>query len=197
MIGAYIIVMKQQDEKDQQMIDRVLRDGQQADYALLVDCYRARLFAFVATMVTCREDAEELAQDCFVKAYARLAQYDSQRSSFYTWLRCIAYRLCLDHIHRHPGVWFETDEQTLQAIPDDEADSVLDTDDDQRIRLLIEAIHRLPPTERLLVQQHYFEQQPLSVIAEVTDTDAGTLATRLHRIRKKLYQYIKTREHGK
>lgn len=189
--------MKQQDEKDQQIIDRVLHDGQQADYALLVDCYRAQLFAFVATMVTCREDAEELAQDCFVKAYARLAQYDSRRSSFYTWLRCIAYRLCLDHIHRHPGVWFETDEQTLQAIPDDEANSVLDTDDDKRIRLLIEAIHRLPPTERLLVQQHYFEQQPLTVIAEITDTDAGTLATRLHRIRKKLYQYIKTREHGK
>lgn len=197
LIGAYIIVMKQQDEKDQQIIDRVLRDGQQADYALLVDCYRARLFAFVATMVTCREDAEELAQDCFVKAFRQLSQYDARRSSFYTWLRCIAYRLCLDHIRRHPGVWFETDELTLQAIPDDEADSVLDTDDDQRIRLLIEAIHRLPPTERLLVQQHYFEQQPLSVIAEVTDTDAGTLATRLHRIRKKLYQYIKTREHGK
>ena len=197
LIDAYIIVMKQQDEKDQQIIDRVLHDGQQADYALLVDCYRARLFAFVATMVTCREDAEELAQDCFVKAYTQLAQYDSQRSSFYTWLRSIAYRLCLDHIRRHPGVWFETDEQTLQAIPDDEADSVLDTDDDQRIRLLIEAIHRLPPTERLLIQQHYFEQQPLTVIAEVTDTDAGTLATRLHRIRKKLYQYIKTREHGK
>lgn len=189
--------MKQQDEKDQQMIDRVLRDGRQADYALLVDCYRARLFAFVATMVTCREDAEELAQDCFVKAYTQLAQYDSQCSSFYTWLRSIAYRLCLDHIRRHPGVWFETDELTLQAIPDDEADSVLDTDDDQRIRLLIEAIHRLPPTERLLIQQHYFEQQPLAVIAEVTDTDAGTLATRLHRIRKKLYQYIKTREHGR
>lgn len=189
--------MKRQDEKDQQIIDRVLRNGQQSDYALLVDSYRSRLFAFVATMVTCREDAEELAQDCFVRAYTQLAQYDSQRSSFYTWLRSIAYRLCLDHIRRHPGVWFETDELTLQAIPDDEANSVLDTDDDKRIQLLIEAIHRLPPTERLLVQQHYFEQQPLTVIAEVTDTDAGTLATRLHRIRKKLYQYIKTREYGK
>lgn len=66
--------MKQQDEKDQQIIDRVLRDGQQTDYALLVDCYGPRLFAFVATMVTCREDAEELAQDCFVKAYAQLAK---------------------------------------------------------------------------------------------------------------------------
>ena len=174
--------MKQQDKKDQQIVDRVLRNGRQADYALLVDSYRTRLFAFVATMVTCREDAEELAQDCFVKAYTQLAQYDSQCSSFYTWLRSIAYRLCLDHIRRHPGVWFETDELT---------------DDDQRIHLLVEAIHRLPPTERLLVQQHYFEQQPLTVIAEVTDTDAGTLATRLHRIRKKLYQYIKTREHGR
>ena len=189
--------MKQQDEKDQQIIDRVLHAGQQADYALLVDCYRARLFAFVATMVTCREDAEELAQDSFVKAYILLAQYDSQHSSFYTWLRCIAYRLCLDHLRHHPGVWFETDEQTLQAIPDDEADSVMDTDDDRCIRLLTEAIRRLPPTERLLVQQHYFEQQPLAVIAIVTDTDAGTLATRLHRIRKKIYHYIKAREHGR
>ena len=189
--------MEQQNETDQQLINRVLRDGRRADYAKLVDRYGARLFAFVATMVTCREDAEELAQDSFVKAYILLAQYDSRRSSFYTWLRCIAYRLCLDHLCHHPGVWFETDEQTLQAIPDDEADSVMDTDDDRRIRLLTEAIRRLPPTERLLVQQHYFEQQPLAVIAEVTDTDAGTLATRLHRIRKKLCQYIKLKEHGR
>ncbi len=188
--------MEQQNETDQQLINRVLRDGRRADYAKLVDRYGARLFAFVATMVPCREDAEELSQDCFVKAYRQLSQYDAQRSSFYTWLRSIAYRLCLDHVRRDAVVWLDTDEQTLQAIPDDEADSVMDTDDDRRIRLLIEAIHRLPPTERMLVQQHYFEQQPLAVIAEVTDTDAGTLATRLHRIRKKLCQYIKLKEYG-
>jgi RNA polymerase sigma-70 factor (ECF subfamily) len=188
--------MRNQDETDQQIIER-LRDGRRADYALLVDRYGMRLSAFVATMVTCREDAEELAQDCFVKAYAQLAQYDSRRSSFYTWLRCIAYRLCLNHVRHHPGVWFETDEQTLQAIPDDDANGVMDTDDDRRILLLTEAIHRLPPTERLLIQQYYFEQQPLAVIAVVTDTDVGTLATRLHRIRKKIYHYIKSKEYGR
>jgi RNA polymerase sigma-70 factor (ECF subfamily) len=100
-------------------------------------------------------------------------------------------------VRRDAAFWLDTDEQTLQAIPDDEADSVMDTDDDLRIRLLTEAIRRLPPTERLLVQQHYFEQLPLADIAVVTDTDAGTLATRLHRIRKKLYQYIKQKEYGK
>ena len=187
----------EQQETDQQIIDRVLRDGRRAYYARLVERYGQRLFAFVATMVTRREDAEELAQDCFVKAYHQLSQYDARRSSFYTWLRCIAYRLCLDHVRQDAVIWLETDEQTLQVIPDNEADSVMDTDDDQRIRLLTEAIRRLPPTERLLVQQHYFEQQPLIDIAEVTDTDAGTLATRLHRIRKKLYQYIKLKEHGR
>lgn len=189
--------MRQQSEIDQQIIDRVVRDGRRAGYDLLVNRYRTRLFAFVATMVTCREDAEELAQDCFVRAYAQLAQYDERRGSFYTWLRCIAYRLCLDHERRHPGVWLETDELTLEAIADDEADNVLETDDDQRIQLLIEAIHHLPPTERLLVQQFYFEQHPLADIAVITDTDAGTLATRLHRIRKKLYHYIKAKEHGR
>ena len=196
-IGRICKCMEKQIDTDQQIIDRVLRRGHQADFALLVDRYGTRLFAFVATMVICREDVEELAQDCFVKAYRQLTQYDARRSSFYTWLRCIAYRLCLDYIKRQPEVWLETDEQTLKAIPDDEADSVMDTDEDRRISLLTEAIHRLPPTERLLVQQYYFEQQPLAVIAVVTDTNAGTLAARLHRIRKKLYQYIIQKEHGK
>lgn len=189
--------MEKQSDTDQQIIDRVLRSGRQADFALLVDRYGARLFAFMATMVNCREDVEELAQDCFVRAYCQLAQYDARRSSFYTWLRCIAYRLCLDYIKRQPEAWLETDEQTLKTIPDDEADSVMDTDDDRRISLLTEAIRRLPPTERMLVQQYYFEQQPLAVIAVVTDTEVGTLATRLHRIRKKLYQYIIQKEHGR
>ena len=196
-IGRICKCMEKQIDTDQQIIDRVLRRGHQADFALLVDRYGTRLFAFVATMVICREDVEELAQDCFVKAYRQLTQYDARRSSFYTWLRCIAYRLCLDYIKRQPEVWIETDEQTLKAIPDDEADSVMDTDEDRRISLLTEAIHRLPPTERLLVQQYYFEQQPLAVIAVVTDTNAGTLAARLHRIRKKLYQYIIQKEHGR
>jgi RNA polymerase sigma-70 factor (ECF subfamily) len=189
--------MEQQNETDQQIIDQVLHDGRRADYAKLVDRYGPQLFSFVATMVTNREDAEELAQDSFVKAFRQLEHYDVHRSSFYTWLRCIAYRLCLDHVRRDAAFWLDTDEQTLQAIPDDEADSVMDTDGDLRIRLLTEAIRRLPPTERLLVQQHYFEQLPLADIAVVTDTDAGTLATRLHRIRKKLYQYIKQKEYGK
>ena len=187
----------EQQETDQQIIDRVLRDGRRAYYARLIERYGQRLFAFVATMVTRREDAEELAQDCFVKAYRQLSQYDARRSSFYTWLRCIAYRLCLDHVRQDAVVWLETDEQTLQAIPDDEADSVMDTDDDRRNRPPTEAIRRRPRTERLPVQQHYFEQQPRTDIAEGTDTDAGTLATRLHRIRKKLYQYIKMKEHGR
>ena len=187
--------MRQSDETDQEIIDRVLCYGHRADYALLVDRYGSRLFAFVATMVARREDAEELSQDCFVKAYSQLGQYDPGRSLFYTWLRCIAYRLCLDHLRRNPVVWLETDERTLQAIPDEEAELVMETDDDRRIQLLTQAIHHLPPTERLLVQQFYFEQQPLADIALVTDTDAGTLATRLHRIRKKLCQYIIAREH--
>ena len=189
--------MRQRDETDQQIINRLLHHSHSSDYALLTDRYGVRLFAFVATMVTRREDAEELTEDCFIKAFARLGQYDATRSSFYTWLRCIAYHLCLDHVRRQPVVWLEMDDQTLQAVPDEAAEHVMDTDDDRRIRLLTEAIHRLPPTERMLVQQFYFEQQSLSDIADITDTDDGTLATRLHRIRKKLYQYIIMKEHGK
>lgn len=91
--------MKQQNETDQQITDRALHGGHRADFALLVNRYGARLFAFVATMVTCREDAEDLTQDCFVKAYTHLAQYDAQRSSFYTWLPAASHIVFVSTIH--------------------------------------------------------------------------------------------------
>lgn len=188
--------MKTDKLSDRDIIDGIVSTGNAKDFVVLVDRYKTGIFALVASMVTEREDAEEVAQDCFVRAYQRLRQYDPQQGSFYTWLRTIAYRLSLDYLRRRPGIWLDTDEQMLANITDEEADSVMDTDDDRKIALLIEAIRLLPPTERLLIQQYYFEEQPLKEIALVTGTDSRTLATRLHRIRKKLYQYIKTKEHG-
>jgi len=187
--------MSEINEIDNLCIRRVL-SGHQEAFALLVDRYSRSVFDLVAAMVPQREDAEELAQDAFVRAYQRLESFDSRRAAFLTWVSHIAYHLCLDHYHHLPAVRLDTDEQTLQKISDSEADSVMDTDDDHRIRLLTEAIRLLPPTERMLVQQYYFEERDLKVIAEIVDMSASTLATRLHRIRKKLYHWIKSHENG-
>ena len=187
--------MNDVNEMDRLCIRQVL-SGRKEAYALLVDCYGRSVFRLVASMVPLKEDAEELAQDAFVKAYEQLSSYDERRASFYTWVSRIAYRLCTDHYRRRPAVWLETDERALQQVSDREADEVMETDDDERIGRLAEAIRRLPPTERMLVQQHYFEGRALKDIAEIVDTDAKTLATRLHRIRKKLFHYITSHEHG-
>jgi len=64
--------MRQQNETDWEIVSRILRGRQRGDYALLVNRYGTRLFAFVATMVTRREDAEELAHDCFLRAFRQL-----------------------------------------------------------------------------------------------------------------------------
>lgn len=187
--------MKEVNDIDELCIRRVLRGNREA-FALLVDSYSRSVFDLVAAMVTQREDAEELAQDVFVRAYQKLDTFDGSKATFLTWISRIAYRLCIDYHRRKPAIWLETDEQTLRQISDTDADSVMDTDDEWRIHCLIEGIHRLPPTERMLVQQHYFEGRSLKDIAAIVDADASTLATRLHRIRKKLYHWIKSHEYG-
>ncbi len=188
--------MNEVNDTDRQCIRRVL-DGHREAFAQLVSRYGRSVFDLVATMVPRKEDAEELSQDVFVRAYRKLGQYDERRGSFRTWVSHIAYHLCMDHVRHQPGIWLEADEQALQQISDREADGVMEAEDDNRIRWLVDGIHRLPPTERLLVQQHYFEGLALKDISAIVDADAATLATRLYRIRKKLFHYITEQEHGK
>lgn len=116
--------MNDVNEMDRLCIRQVL-SGRKEAYAMLVDCYGRSVFRLVASMVPLKEDAEELAQDAFVRAYEQLSSYDEHRASFYTWVSRIAYRLCTDHYRRRPAVWLETDERALQQVSDREADEVM------------------------------------------------------------------------
>ena len=66
---------------------------------------------------------------------------------------------------------------------------------DARIDLLEETIGLLPPDEQQLLHLYYYEDRPLREIAYIMDVEQGALATRLHRIRKKLMTMMKQKEH--
>lgn len=162
-----------------------------AEYAYFVRTYSQQVLDFTSRMVPERSDAEELAQDAFVKAFRSMPTFRFQ-SSFLTWVSRIAYHESLNHLKRKRAYWVNIEDVNL--TDDEELDAELSTCREERIQLMEEAIDELPPDERMLVHLYYYQDKPLREIAFIMDTKPKALATRLHRIRKKLLFTINNRE---
>ena len=169
---------------EQRLIARIL-DGHESDYGYFLERYGGEVFAIVSRLVPNREDAEELTQDAFVRAYNRLDSFVG-RSSFSTWVCRIAYTTTVSWLRKKRIKYLSIEDR--QGLSDKEVDEVLD--DESRLDELREAIALLRPDEQMLLELYYFESRPLADIAYILDVEPGTIATRLHRIRRKLYSMI-------
>lgn len=176
------------DTEERQRIKRIL-SGRSDEYAYFVKTYSGQVLDFVNRMVSDASDAEELAQDAFVRAFRSLGQFDG-RSSWLTWVLRIAYHTTLSHLKRKRPQWLCIEDLPLADTTDEE----FNTGREERIQLLESAIDTLPPSEQMLLHLYYYDDRPLRDIAYIMDTESGVLATRLHRIRKKLLQMMKENE---
>jgi RNA polymerase sigma-70 factor (ECF subfamily) len=173
----------QTDEK--QLIARIL-DGHVEDFGYFLERYSPEVFAIVARLVPQQEDAEELVQDAFVRAFDRLETFGG-RSSFSTWICRIAYTTTVSWLRKQRMKYLSIDDQP--HLSDTEVDEALD--DETRIDELRHAISLLKPEEQMLITLYYYDNRPLADIAYILDAETYALATRLHRIRRKLYLLIK------
>ena len=170
---------------EQRLIARIL-DGHESDYGYFLERYGGEVFAIVSRLVPNREDAEELTQDTFVRAYRRLETF-SCRSSFSTWVCRIAYTTSVSWLRKKRIKYLSIEDKPY--LSDREVDEVLE--DESRLDELQRAVALLKPDEQLILELFYFESRPLADIAYILDVEPGTIATRLHRIRRKLYSLMK------
>ena len=175
--------MQQTDE--QRLIARVL-DGHTEDYGYFLERYGQEVMRLVSRLVPQQQDAEELVQDAFVRAYDRLETFGG-RSSFSTWICRIAYTTAVSWL-RKQRIKYLSIEDNLH-LTDTKVDEALD--DETRIDELRRAIAQLKPDEQTLITLFYYDNRPLADIAYILDIETGTIATRLHRIRRKLYLLMK------
>ena len=162
------------------------------EFARLVQQHAQQVNRFTDRLMPDRLEAEEVAQDAFVKAYRSLSSFRGE-ASFLAWVLRIAYHEAMNRLHRRQPRMVDMDELPLTDEADDEAE--LSTGREERILRLEEAVGLLPPDEQLLLHLYYYDDRPLGDIAYIMDAEPGTLATRLHRIRKKLLTMIKQKEH--
>ena len=183
------------EQEDIRLIARILA-GHTDDYRHLMRRHRAAMVSFVGRMLAHPADVEDVVQDVFVAAYQSLHTYDAGKAAFRTWLSKVAYYTVVHHLRQSslPMSSLDEDDTLLESVSDEAADGLWQSAGEEDVDRIGLALDMLQPADRMLVDMFYYEGQSLTEIAYILDCKAGTLATRLCRIRKKLYVILKNME---
>jgi len=182
--------MKEQD--DIFHVQKVLA-GNTAAYAVLVEKHSDMAFTIANKIVRNREDAEEIAQDSFVKAYQSLRSFKGD-SKFSTWLYRIVYNAAISHTRRKKQDFTQLDERVVGETTEDEIFENLDTlDTEHQSKLVNEAINNLPADESAIVTLFYLKENTIEDISQITGLSVSNVKVKLFRIRKKLYEELQTK----
>ena len=157
---------------------------------MLVEKYQGYVFTIVLRMVKVREEAEEVSQDTFVKAFESLASFRGE-SKFSSWLYSIAYRKALDRIRKNKKYRAS---ELLEEITESDAGSVENAlqqlEDKERKEQIQYCIMQLPEIDAALVTLYYFEDQSVKEIAAITELSEENIKVKLYRSRKKLFTLL-------
>ena len=171
---------------DNEIISRVLK-GEQNAYAELVNRYQAYVFTLVLRMIKSREDAEEVAQDVFIKAYRSLADFRGE-SKFSTWLYTIANTTSITFLRKKKLDVHSLDNEKVFEVADSK-DSGLRAnlvEQKSRVTMVNEAIAMLSPDDAEIITLFYKAEQNLDEISRILRLETNTAKVRLHRARTRL-----------
>ncbi|CAL2065151.1 RNA polymerase sigma factor [Tenacibaculum sp. 190524A05c] len=175
---------------DQTYIEKTLKGDTNA-FAFLVNNYKVMVFSLAMKMLKSREEAEEISQDTFIKAYKNLSKFKGD-SKFSTWLYKIAYRSCLDSLKKNREKYHTDtiDEITINKI--NSTDNILEEiSRKERAVIIKECLDKLPEEERTILWMFYYDELSLKEILEITDLSESNLKVKLHRARKRLLTVVK------
>ncbi len=174
---------------DEYYVQQILEGNIQV-YSVLIDRYKPMVFTLALKMLKNKEDAEEVAQDAFLKAYKGLPNFKGE-SKFSTWLYRITYYRSLDYIKRNKRQLATSDVplediRSLALIEDG-----LDALEQKERRLQIkEALDALSGDDGVLLTLHYFQELSIKEIAQILDKTEGAIKVNLHRSRKRLAKIL-------
>jgi RNA polymerase sigma factor (sigma-70 family) len=175
---------------DIELIEQTLA-GNQAAYADLVKRHQRFVFTLAMRFAKGREDAEEIAQDCFVKAYRNLAGFQ-QQSKFSTWLYSIVYTTAMTFLRkkRIDTSSIDDDEGYIQIENKPSAYDAHNIENKSRSFYLNQAIEQLLPDDATIITLFYKGEQSLDEIAIAMGMEANTVKVKLFRARQRLKEKL-------
>lgn len=182
--------------EDRELVQRVLAGDQDA-FTDLVLTYQRAVYNLTYRMLNNTVEAEDAAQEVFIRVYNNLERYDMQRS-FKTWVLSIASHYCIDEIRKRRLSWLSVDDllpgELMAAI---EHRSIEDLAiDGERNQTMQDMLTLLKPDERAIIILRYWNDLSYEEIADALDTNVGVVKSRLFRARQALANRLKLNEMG-
>ena len=175
------------DDQERLVLDAI-RSGQSTRFEELVLAYQNRLFAAMLAVLGNRQDAEDVTQEAFTKAFLKLNAFQA-KSSFFTWLHRIAFNLAIDLRRRDARsrsigrVSMETASDELRSAEPLPLDATEQNETQQKI---YSALAMIDPERRSVITLRDLQGMDYSEIAQVLEIPIGTVRSRLHRARLEL-----------
>ncbi len=173
-------------QPDEQIINRVLK-GEQSAFGSIVDRYKNYVFTLVLRFTENREDAEEIAQDVFIKAYRSLADFRGD-SKFSTWLFTITRTTCLSFLRKKKlkTISLDNERTGLQVGNRESGFSANGIEQKSKFAMLNQAINLLSLDDAQVLNLFYKGDQSLEEIGQIMRLDPNTVKVKLHRARQRL-----------
>lgn len=179
---------------------RAVLDGDQEQFAALVERYKRGITNFIGASVRSPSDVADLSQETFLRAYAHLGTFNPQLGKFSTWLYHIARNVVRTHLgkaQRRPATQELGEEQTLEnAVADlsregDPAGGVLRAEAEAEVRA---ALSELPDRTRTVLALRYYDNMDYQAIAQTMGLSLGNVKTLIHRGKLALAHKLRERE---
>lgn len=159
-----------------------VQKGHAEAYQVIVERYMKRAYYIALGFVRNAQDAMDVSQESFIKAFRKIKRFDPEKP-FFPWFYKLLKNLCLDHIKRR---------SRTQEIPLDEARVLREEREDREMKeILWRGIEKLPFEQREVILLRYFQQCSYQEIAEITAKPVGTVMSSLYYAKKRLREAIK------
>lgn len=169
---------------------RLVLEGDVSKYSWFIDKYKGMAFSIAYRIVNNREDAEEIVQDSFLKAFRSLKKF-RRDSKFSTWFYRIVVNTSLSRVRTVPPKRDSLDEnEPEEAAPENVGPVYRNLELSEQKALVNEALNKLNTEDRLLLTLYYLNENSIEEIAEITGIVGENIKMKLHRARNRMYKML-------
>ena len=175
-------VMAEDKALSEREIILLVKKGKKEAYQAIVERYMKRAYYIALGFVRNPQDAMDISQEAFIKAFRRIKSFDIERP-FFPWFYKLIKNFCLDHLKRR---------SRIQEVPLEEGRVLKEEHEDREMKeVLWKGIESLPVEQREMIILRYFQQLSYQEISEITGKPVGTVMSSLFYAKKRLKETIK------